>query len=110
MLKLAEEATKKNLKHPEDISAAELTEATREFDKPFAFEKARPMTVAERAQERKLRHGPGQPKVGKGAKKISISLETELLRKADVLAKKVGMNRSELITAFVIAGLRRKAG
>ena len=102
-------AMKRIGKHPEEMSAAELARATREFDEPFVFEKARPMTTAERAEERKLRRRRGRPKVGAGARKVSISLEGRLLRKADALAKKEGVNRSELIAGFVMAGLRRKA-
>jgi len=101
---------KKRAEHPEDMSAAELARATKRFDQPFVFQKARPMTQAERAQERELRRGRGRPKIGKGARKVSISLESDLLRETDALAKKKGVNRSELITDFVIAGLRRKAG
>jgi hypothetical protein len=100
---------RKMAKHPEDMSAAELARATKEFDQPFIFEKARPMNPAEKAQEHEFRRARGRPKVGKGAKKISISLEGDLLHKADVLAKKKGVNRSELIAGFVAAGLRRKA-
>jgi hypothetical protein len=99
---------KTRAKHPEDMTAAELAEATKEFDAPFVFERARPMSRAEKADERKLRRG--RPKIGKGAKKISISLEGGLLQKTDALAKKTGVNRSELIASFVAAGLGRKAG
>ena len=99
----------KQTKHPEEMTAAELARATEAFDKPLVFEKARPMTKRERAQENKLRRGRGRPKVGKGAKKISISLEAELLRQADTMARKAGLNRSEMIAQFVSAGLRRKA-
>lgn len=70
---------KRRAKHPEDMSAAELAQASKQFDEPFIFERARPMTAPQRAQERKLRRGRGRPKVGKGAKKISISLEGNLL-------------------------------
>jgi hypothetical protein len=58
-----------------------LAEVTREFEEPFVFEKARPMTAAERGEERKLRRHRGRPNVGAGAKKVSISLEGGLLRK-----------------------------
>ncbi len=101
---------KKQSKHPEDMNAAELAGATEEFDRPFVFEKGRAMTNVERAQERKLRRGRGRPKIGKGAKKISISLEQQLLRQTDKLARERGMNRSELMNDFVVAGLKRKAG
>jgi metal-responsive CopG/Arc/MetJ family transcriptional regulator len=48
--------------------------------------------------------------IGKGAKKISISLESDLLRAADAFARKKGVNRWELIAHFVLVGLRRRAG
>jgi hypothetical protein len=100
---------KRTTKHPEDMSAAELARATRGFDAPFAFKRGRAMTAAERAEERALRRGRGRPKIGLSAKKVSISLEGGLLRRADALARKRGVNRSELISLFVAAGLRRKA-
>ena len=101
---------KKKTKHPEEMTAAELARATKRFDQPFVFERARPMTAAQYAQERNLRRGRGRPKVGKGARKISISLEQDLLHKTDALARKRGVNRSELIAAFVMTGLKRQAG
>ena len=96
---------KNAVKHPEDMSPAELAEANREFDAPYAFEKARPMKPSERAEERALRRG--RPRIGQGAKKISISLERGVLRDADALARKKGVKRSELIASFVVAGLKR---
>ena len=96
---------KKVIKHPEDMSAAELAEATKQFNRPYAFEKTRPMTSAERAEERALRCG--RPKIGQGAKKVSVSLESGVLKQTDTLAKKKGMKRSELIASFVMAGLKR---
>ena len=96
---------KKTVKHPEDMSAAELAEATEKFDLPYAFAKARPMTPAERAAEGALRRG--RPRNGQGAKKISISLERGVLRDADALARKRGVKRSELIARLVVAGLKR---
>jgi hypothetical protein len=92
-------------KHPEQMTSAELAEATREYDLPQAWTKSRPMTPAERAQERALRRG--RPKIGQGAEKISISLERGVLRQTDALARKRGLKRSELIARFVAAGLKR---
>ena len=96
---------KKELKHPEEMTAAELAEATREFDRPFVFERSRAMTRAERSEELKLRRG--RPRLGKGATKVSISMEKNLLKQTDALARKKGINRSQLIAGFVIAGLGR---
>ena len=66
------------------------------------------MTRTERAEERRLRRG--RPRIGKGAKKISISFEGGPLKQTDALARKKGVNRSELIADFVAAGLRGRAG
>src|SRR5271154_6488857 len=98
---------KKRSKHPEDMTREELVDATKEFDKHFAFLKGRPLTQAERAQERRLRRG--RPRLGKGARKISISIETDLLKQTDAYAKKAGLNRSRLITDFLVSGLARRA-
>ena len=92
-------------KHPEEMTAAELARATRAFDRPYVFEKARAMTAAQRAEERTLRRG--RPRKGEGTRKVSISLEGGLLRRADAVAKRRGIGRSELIARFVALGLRR---
>ena|SRR5438045_6957036 len=94
-------------KHPEDMTLAELRKHTRQFDEPFAFERGRPMNAKQRSQEQQLRRRRGRPRIGAGARKVSISLERHLLKKTDALARKKGINRSELIAAFVAAGLRR---
>lgn len=49
---------KKVAKHPEEMSEAELAAACKEFDKPYAFEKTRPMTPEERAIRRERDEGP----------------------------------------------------
>ena len=90
------------------MNAAELAEATREYD-GMVIDKTRPLNARERKLWQQARRGRGRPKIGKGAKKISISLEGNLLDKADAMAKKRGVNRSELIADFVAAGLKRKA-
>jgi hypothetical protein len=96
---------KNTAKHPEDMTPPELAAASAQFDQPGAFERVRPMTPTERAQERALRRG--RPKIGKGARKISISLERGVVREADALARKQGLKRSELIARFVVAGLKQ---
>lgn len=96
---------KKLTKHLEDMTAAELAEATREFDAAFVLSKARPLTRAERKEERILR--PGRPRIGQGAQKVSISMESSILRATDALARRRGVKRSELISSFVVAGLKR---
>jgi len=85
-----------------------LAEATKQYD-ALVIDKTRPLNRQERRLWERAKRGRGRPKIGKGARKISISLEGDLLHKADALARKKGMKRSELIAGFVAAGLKRKA-
>ncbi len=100
---------RKPAKHPEDMTAAELARATRQYDEEFIFLKTRPLNAKERKLWQQIKRGRGRPKIGAGAKKISVSLEGDLLKAADAMAKKKGINRSELIASFIAAGLRGKA-
>ena len=43
-------------KRYQDLNAAELAEATKEFDRSGTIDRTRPMTQAECAEERKARH------------------------------------------------------
>ena len=81
----------------------------REFDQEFLADSARPMTAAERAEEKRARRR-GRPSVGRGAQKIHITVERTLLKQADKVAKEQGLARSELIAQALTAIIRRKAG
>jgi hypothetical protein len=48
----------------------------------------------------------GRPKIGKGAKVVSISVEASLLKSADAYAKREGIGRTELF----VQGLRLAMG
>jgi hypothetical protein len=56
----------------------------------------RPLSKTDRQRHRKARLR-GRPKVGKGAKRVMVSVERGLLKEADGYAKAQGMSRSELI-------------
>ena len=92
------------------MTTAELRQATREFDCEFIAEKARPMNTAERARDRQLRRRRGRPRIGKGAEKINVSLEKDLLGSVNRYAKKLGIGRSELIAQALSYMIHRKAG
>ena len=40
----------------------------------------------------------GRPKIGKGCKVVAVSVEVNLLKKADAYAKRLGLGRTELFT------------
>lgn len=56
--------------------------------------------VAHARARRKAR--AGRPRVGRGAKRVLITVEGGLLKRADAYAKRHGLNRSELIAKGII--------
>jgi hypothetical protein len=95
------------------MNAKQLARATKQFDEEFIADQSRPLTAEERAQWSRLKRKPGRPKVGKGVKIISVSLEKDLLAKADKLAKQQGISRAKLISRgleTVLAKNGRKLG
>jgi hypothetical protein len=58
--------------------------------------RSRPLNARERAQWRRFR-ALGRPKVGKGAKTISLTVEAGLLKRADAYAKRHGISRAKLV-------------
>ena len=55
-----------------------------------------PWTPRLRAAQRRIRRKLGRPKVGKGSKAISLTVEKELLGRATAFARQHGMKRTEL--------------
>ena len=58
--------------------------------------RSRPLNARERKQWQRFK-ALGRPKVGKGAKTISLTVEKDLLRRADAYAKKIGISRAKLV-------------
>lgn len=58
---------------------------------------SRPLNKKERETWRRIKRRMGRPKVGKGAKVISLSVERGLLKEADAYAKKAGISRAQLV-------------
>lgn len=83
----------------------ELAKATEQFDEPFIIDKSRALTSAERDQWERVRRKRGRPKVGKGFKRVSLSLEQDLLRRVTSLAKKRRISRSSLIANVLTQAL-----
>ena len=63
------------------------------------------LTVAEREQWRRARRKRGRPKVGQGFKRVSVSLEKGLLKRATALAKKRRLSRSKLFAQMLESAL-----
>ena len=80
-----------------EMNTEQLAAATAEFDKEFIADTFRPMTVAERARWQRIKRKPGRPRNGRGAKVISVSVEKDLLKQSDALAKRLGISRAQLV-------------
>ena len=79
------------------MNAAELASATAKYDRPFGgWDEFKPMTAADRRLHQRARRR-GRPKIGRGAKRVMITVEMGLLKAADDHAKKIGISRSELV-------------
>jgi hypothetical protein len=84
-----------------EMTAQELAEATKQFDEPFVADQSRPLTPAEREQWNRVRRKRGRPKIGQGFKRVSLSLEQGLLKRATALARKRGISRSHLFAQML---------
>ena len=84
----------------------------RELDSESAEEslaRSRPLSARERAQWRRFMKKMGRPKIGQGAKTISLTVEKALLRRADAYAKQHGMSRARLVAQGLQAILNSAA-
>jgi hypothetical protein len=59
--------------------------------------RSRPLNAQERRQWRRFKAKAGRPKIGKGAKTISLTMEKDLLKRADAYAKQHGISRAKLV-------------
>jgi post-segregation antitoxin (ccd killing protein) len=92
-------------KRYQDMNAKELAEATRQYDRPGTINRTRPMTRAECARDVKGRRG--RPKIDKGSDRINFTVERELLARADAIARKEKIGRSELIARALASEIGR---
>ena len=88
----------------------ELAEATAAYGREMAIDTFGPLTPAARERWERAARKPGRPRRGKGVKVISVSVEQDLLRRSDRLAKDLGISRARLIEKGLgILLTRRKA-
>ena len=90
------------------MTAQELADATAEFGEEFVIESFSRPTPAQRARLQQARKKPGRPKVGKGVRVISVSIEQGLLEETDRLAKRLKVRRTKLISRGLRAVLDRE--
>jgi hypothetical protein len=85
------------------MTARQLAEETREYEAPGFVPTPVPVhprvAAAERRVRTALRRRAGRPKVGKGARRVLISIEGGLLSDVDKFAKDHRMSRSEMVAS-----------
>ena len=79
-----------------EMTTAELREATKQYDREELGLPGKPLTAFDRKLHAEARRR-GRPRVGMGAEKIRVSLERKLLSQTDAAAKRLHVNRSQLI-------------
>jgi hypothetical protein len=78
---------------------AEKERIARQFDSETveqSIARLRPLNAAERRQWGRFKAKAGRPKIGRGAKTISLTVERGLLQRADAYAKLHGISRARL--------------
>lgn len=85
------------IKRYQEMNAVELAQATAEFDKEFVADTFGPLAPELAKRWERAKRKPGRPRMGKGAKVISVSVEGELLARSDALARRLKVRRAQLI-------------
>ena len=71
--------------------------------------RSRPLNAADRKRWKHFQQKVGRPKVGRGSKAISLTLERGLLQQADAFAKRHGLSRSQLVAESLRSRMQRAA-
>src|SRR5689334_4541632 len=80
------------------MTAEEFDAEVARYDEPFvAFRESKPLNKTDRALLRRADRKVGRPRIGRGARRVLITVERGLLKEADAYAKSNGLSRSELI-------------
>ena len=77
--------------------SAELAEATATYGQEMVVDRFKPLNRVARLRFERARRKPGRPRRGMGVGVISVSIERDLLRRCDALARTLGLSRARLI-------------
>jgi hypothetical protein len=89
------------------MTEKELDEDAAKFDQEFIADQSRPLTRKLKARLRRASRKRGRPRIGQGARKVLVTIERDLLRRADALARRKRIPRSQLIARGLEAMLAR---
>ena len=80
-----------------DLTATDLDEMTKNLYREFIADTFRPMTTEERERWERAKRKTKDRIAASGAKTISVCVDTTLLKRSDILAKRKGLTRDALI-------------
>ncbi len=89
--------SRKNSRPISEMTVGELDAMAAEFDREFIADTFGPMDDEATTLHRRMKRKRGRPRVGAGSQVISVTIEKGLLKRADRLAKRLGMSRAKLI-------------
>jgi len=78
------------------LSDSQKNKEVARYDREMPGLPGKALTPAEKALHTRAR-GRGRPRIGKGSKTIALTMELDLLRRADERAKSEGISRAQLI-------------
>ncbi|HEY7117354.1 MAG TPA: hypothetical protein VH475_12250 [Tepidisphaeraceae bacterium] len=90
------------------MTAGELAQATREYDREMVQTRALPVPSDLKARLDRAMAKGSRPKA-QPEKRVSVRIDGALLRRADQAARKHGLTRSQLISSALRQVLRRKS-
>jgi hypothetical protein len=89
-----------------EMNAKELAAATEELNQEFIIDKCTPLSKEMRARWEKAKRKSGRGRNGQGQRVISVCLEENLLKRSEVLARKMGISRDGLVARGLRAILK----
>ena len=89
--------SRKRSKPISEMTVAELEAMSAEFDREFIADRFGPMDDEARSRYLRAKGKRGRPRIGAGSKAISVTIEKNLLKRADRLAGRLGISRAQLI-------------
>jgi hypothetical protein len=88
------------------LSDADRAKVAAYYERGVPPEDLRPLTAAQRRQWERVKRR-GRPRKGLGARPVSVTIEADLLRRADAYAQQHGLTRAALIARGLEAVIRR---
>ena len=96
------------------LSDAQKRQVSEYLEGEEAAHDFRPLTAAQRRRWERIKRKPGRPRLGKGTRVVSVTVEKDLLSRADAYAKSAGLTRARFVgmalESFLTDSRRNGAG